>query len=230
MSLKFAGTLVEKLKRGENAELKHENPYLQEALKLEGILYTNEDLSTQFPTLFVHNELPLVLEIGCYMGKSVLEMAHGNPSVNFLGLDITYKRTVKAARKIKLQNLTNARVGICDALSFLNMIPDCSLDGVCVFFPDPWPKKRHEKNRLLREDFFQVLRLKLKTDGFFWLKTDHQEYFESACDISKVTGWTHGNDFQPALVKGGPYVTQFEGIFLERNEPTYSRVFCKTLP
>ncbi|MEN9808869.1 MAG: hypothetical protein RLZZ488_436 [Pseudomonadota bacterium] len=225
--MRQAGSLVERMKRGEAAPDKHFNPYLHEALEYQNILFTGSDWAEKSTQVFSEPHKPLLIEVGCYMGKNVLEFATHNPGWNVLGIDITYKRVVKTARKIRTLELNNAKIVINDARQALAAIPDHSLAGVCVFFPDPWPKKKQLKNRLLQAPFLDLLRQKLRpADGFFWFKTDSADYFECVQQTANELGW---NESQPDVLPNGleplPYTTVFEALFISKNLPIYRRVF-----
>jgi tRNA (guanine-N7-)-methyltransferase len=224
--MRQAGLLVERMKKGESAPEKHFNPYLHEAMEYSNILFTGAEWAEKNASVFAQTDKPLLVEIGCYMGKNVLEFATQNPEWNVLGIDITYKRVVKTARKIKNLGLGNAKILISDARMAFAKIPDASLSGVCVFFPDPWPKKKQLKNRLLQEPFLGLLAQKLRPDGFFWFKTDSQDYFANVRQSLEVTGWSESEpDALPKDLHPLPYTTVFEALFIGKNLPVYRRVF-----
>lgn len=232
--MRKVGTIIDNLRQGVKAPDRHKNPYLSEALELQEYLLTQKELSEKFPILFNDMKKPFVLEIGCYMGKNVVELATQNQDKNILGLDITYKRVVKAARKLKRLSADNAKIAICDGKSFFEQIvPDSALHGVCVFFPDPWPKDRHEKNRLLKKEFIELLFKKLTPNGFFWFKTDHKEYFLETEKVLFECGFVadDGESFeplqQPHTILGGPYETAFQKLFTSKSIPFYQRVYLK---
>lgn len=226
--MKQAGSLVERLKRGESIPDRHHNPYIAEAISLSHVLFTADELKEKGASVFADPTKPLVLEIGCYMGKTVLDLAQANPHVNVLGIDITYKRCVKAARKIHSLHLPNAAVGICEAQVLLPCLPDGALSCVAVFFPDPWPKKRHLKNRLVKADFFALLGSKLAPGGSFWFKTDSADYFQGVLEAAHESHWTVSEpDAQPPLLSAQPYVTVFESLFIGQELPIHRRVFSK---
>ena len=225
--MKKLGTIIDKLKQGEGAPTRHHNPYFQEALNLNGHLFTETELTQKKGALFEKNQ-PLVIEIGCYMGKNVQEFAKQNPQLNFMGLDITYKRAVKAAKKLQQDKLSNAKIALCQGELFLgNYIENQSVQGVCVFFPDPWPKERHEKNRLLKKEFLSLLKEKLTPDGFFWLKTDAKSYFDQTNEFLLELGFhlKDPQEIQPKILQGGPYETAFQKIFVSKNVPFYQGVY-----
>lgn len=223
--MKQVGNIVAQLKQGVPPALRHQNPYLKEAVELEGVVFTPAELAEKklqiFPT-----SAPVVLEIGCYMGKTVLELAAANPELNVIGLDITYKRSAKSGRKIARENLNNARIGICDGRYFVSVVPESSLEGTCVFFPDPWKKLKQRKNRLLTEEFLNALRAKTAPGGFFWFKTDDLQYFEEAVEHAKMSGWRVSEEgLVPNGVKGERYQTAFEKLFEQKGEPHYQIIF-----
>ena len=240
--MKHLGSLIDRMKQGLPSQLRHENPYLAEALELEGIILTGADFNigkatsaSENQNLFKKNicskyakpDQPLFLEIGCYLGRNVIEFAQANIGLNILGLEITYKRTVKSGRKIKALKLDNARIGICDARDFLQNIPDAELAATCVFFPDPWPKAKHEKNRIFTPEFFANLALKTKPAGWCWIKSDALEYFEHAKKCALENGWHLSDELLPTILEPRPYVTAFQALFQEKNVPTYACVFQK---
>ncbi|BBH54469.1 tRNA (guanosine(46)-N7)-methyltransferase TrmB [Fluviispira sanaruensis] len=232
--MRKVGTIIDNLRKGEKAPDRHENPYLKEALGLSDFLLTQNELHEKYASLFTDMTKPIVIEVGCYMGKTVLELVENNKDKNILGLDITYKRVVKAARKLKRNSSENGRIAICDGKSFLSeIVPDNSLLGICIFFPDPWPKDRHEKNRLLKSDFIKLLHAKLVPGGFFWFKTDHEPYFLETQKFVLSSGFTpdDANDSSPLAkprnIRGDSYETAFQKLFTAKGVPFYQRVFLK---
>jgi len=225
--MKQAGMLVERMKNGQAAPDKHFNPYLYEAMDYQGILLTASEWAERNRDVFKDTTKPLLIEAGCYMGKNVLEFAQNNPDWNVLGIDITYKRTVKAARKIKNLGLDNAKILISDAHLAISQLPAGSLSGLCVFFPDPWPKKKQRKNRLVQEPFLRLLADKLEPQkGFFWFKTDSLDYFECVQDLGRTLHWGESApDVVPSGLEPLPYTTVFEALFIGKNLPIYRRVF-----
>ena len=224
--MRQAGLLVERMKNGESAPDKHFNPYLHEAMDYGHILFTGSEWAEKKSSVFQQEKNPLLVEIGCYMGKNVLEFATQNPDWNILGIDITYKRVVKTARKINNLQLHNAKILISDARIAIAEAPDESLAGVCVFFPDPWPKKKQLKNRLLQEPFLDLLAKKLRPDGFFWFKTDSENYFSDVRLTLENKGWSESEpDALPKPLRPLPYTTVFEALFIGKNLPIYRRVF-----
>jgi tRNA (guanine-N7-)-methyltransferase len=203
------------------------NPYMFEAVKLYGLLYTVPELEREFPDIFENPELPLVLEVGCYMGHTVIELAEHNPGINVLGLDIKYKRVVKSVRKIKRTRLTNAKIALCNIMELLPILPEHSVYGMFIFFPDPWIKDRHEKHRYLKKNFFYLACSRLAEEGFIWLKTDQQKYFDEITSTAQQYNFSV-LDRLPAMIAQREYRTLFENTFTEKNTPFYQVILSRT--
>lgn len=202
------------------------NPYMFEAVKLQGLLYTIPELKREFPDIFENPGLPLVLEVGCYMGHTVIELAEHNPGINVLGLDIKYKRVVKSVRKIKRAQLTNAKIALCDVMELLPILPEHSVYGMFIFFPDPWIKDRHEKHRYLKEQFFNLACSRLAEGGFIWLKTDQKKYFDEITTTAQQYNFTV-LDRLPGKIAQREYRTLFENTFTEKNIPYYQVILSR---
>lgn len=136
------------------------------------------DLKTLFPLGNV------TLEIGFGMGASLAEMARLNPSINFLGVEVHQPGIGALLATLQEQNSLNVRVISADVIDVLNnVIPDSFLDRILIFFPDPWPKKRHHKRRLIQVSFIQLVKTKLKTGGLLHMATDWENYAEHMMSI-----------------------------------------------
>jgi tRNA (guanine-N7-)-methyltransferase len=132
-----------------------------------------------FPALF-GNPHPVVLEIGFGMGETTATIAAARPDVNFLGVEMHWPGVGALLRRIDALRLANVRVLRRDAVEVVHgMIAPASLGGVHVYFPDPWPKKRHHKRRLLQPSFVQALAQRLASGGYVHVATDWQPYAEA---------------------------------------------------
>lgn len=119
------------------------------------------------------------LEIGFGSGYSLLEMAKFHPNENFIGIETHLPGIGSLLQGIQAAELKNIRIYYADAVEVLaQCIPDNSLDVVQIFFPDPWPKRKHHKRRLIQEKFIKLLVTKLKINGMIHLATDWQHYAE----------------------------------------------------
>jgi len=124
---------------------------------------------------------PRVLDIGFGMGETTAAMAAAQPEVDFLAIDVHAPGVGSLLRRIDESALTNVRVMKHDAVEVVaSMIPRGSLSGVHVFFPDPWPKKRHHKRRLLAPPFVHELAQKLGPGGYLHVATDWEDYAQEA--------------------------------------------------
>ena len=122
-------------------------------------------------------EKPLILEIGFGMGDSLAQMAQEHPDWNYLGVEVHRPgvgHILLLTEKLKLNNLKIIHADVMDVLE--NLPEDILLQGVQIFFPDPWPKKRHHKRRLVQAAFIEKLILKIKPGGFIHLATDWEDY------------------------------------------------------
>ena len=120
---------------------------------------------------------PRVLEIGFGMGETTAAVALARPADDFLGVEVHAPGVGSLLKRVAELGLTNVRVIRHDVVEVVAaMIPPASLAGVHVFFPDPWPKKRHHKRRLLTPEFVHELALRLAADGCLHVATDWEEY------------------------------------------------------
>ncbi len=129
-----------------------------------------------FPVLF-GGRTRIVLEIGFGMGEGTGELAKAFPDTGFLGVEVYTPGICRLLGKIVHGGIDNIRIIQSDAVPVVQrMIPSASLSGIHLFFPDPWPKKRHHKRRLLTEDFLTVLAERLCDGGYLCFATDWEDY------------------------------------------------------
>ena len=122
---------------------------------------------------------PRILEIGFGMGEGLAEIAAAHPENDYLGVEVHTPGVGALLKQIGERGLTNVRVIQHDAVEVLTgMLAPDSLDGVHVFFPDPWHKKRHHKRRLIQPALVQLLASRIRPCGYIHLATDWQEYAE----------------------------------------------------
>ena len=122
---------------------------------------------------------PRTLEIGFGNGRSLADMAEHAPELDFIGIEVHRPGVGRLLIELETRALTNVRVFCADALDVLGgCLPDASLDRVLLFFPDPWPKKRHHKRRILQPPFIELVASKLKPGGTFHMATDWENYAE----------------------------------------------------
>jgi tRNA (guanine-N7-)-methyltransferase len=124
-------------------------------------------------------QAPLVLEIGFGMGETTAAIAQQHPEIDFLGVEVFVAGIGALARRAHDAGLTNLRIVAHDAVEVVrNMIAPTSLHGVHIFFPDPWPKARHHKRRLIAQPFVGALTERLRPGGYLHCATDWENYAE----------------------------------------------------
>jgi tRNA (guanine-N7-)-methyltransferase len=123
------------------------------------------------------NSAGVTLEIGFGSGFATAEIAQANPEKNYLGVEVHRPGIGKLLWEIEKRSLENIRIIEYDAAAVTEkMIPANSLDAVHIFFPDPWPKKRHHKRRLIQSPFTDSLACRLKPGGYLYMVTDWEDY------------------------------------------------------
>ncbi|WP_246100651.1 tRNA (guanosine(46)-N7)-methyltransferase TrmB [Tepidimonas alkaliphilus] len=127
---------------------------------------------------------PLILEIGFGMGEATAQIARSRPDEDFLGCEVHEPGVGALLKRIGELALTNVRIVQHDAVEVLqHMIAPQQLDGVHIFFPDPWHKKRHHKRRLIQPPFVALLTSRLKPGGYVHCATDWQPYAEQMLEV-----------------------------------------------
>lgn len=199
------------------------NPYLSRLQELKSepsspILYGEElsQMSGKWASYFENhgaNIRGLIVEIGCHMGHILVEMATSKPDFGFVGMDITLKRAVSTTEKISKNKLTNAVCVFANASGLDRLFANEELDGTVIFFPDPWPKRKHAKNRLVTTNFCEQLKSKTKPGGFVWLKTDQMSYFEQAEMAFQSAGFL-AHPSPPSIFERVTLETPFQKLFV----------------
>jgi len=142
---------------------------------------------------------PRVLEIGIGNGDTLVELATAMPGTDFIGAEVHPPGIGHCLLAVETRGLTNVRVVAHDAVELLeHMIPPATLDEVLLFFPDPWPKKRHHKRRILQPDFAALVASRLKPGGRFRLATDWEPYAAWMLEVLSASP-----DFTNAAPGGG---------------------------
>jgi tRNA (guanine-N7-)-methyltransferase len=137
------------------------------------------DLAEHFP-----KPQPLEVELGCGDASFLVEYARRNPGRNFIGVERLLGRISKLDRKGRRAGVTNLRGVRIESSYFLQyLLPQNSICALHIYFPDPWPKKRHHKNRLVNENFPALARAALVPGGKIYLRTDDADYFAQMRDV-----------------------------------------------
>ena len=169
---------------------------------------------------------PLELELGSGDGSFTLQYALAHPARNIVALERLLGRITKLDRKGHRAGLKNLRLLRAEAAYVLEyLLPPGTLDAIHVYFPDPWPKKRHHKNRLISEPLPSLAKRLLKTEGVVYLRTDNVEYFEQMLEVfDGAAGFERAETPEPLKA----LATDFEQEFNEQGIPTNHANYRKT--
>jgi tRNA (guanine-N7-)-methyltransferase len=174
------------------------------------------------------NENPVTVEIGFGMGAATAVIAQENPEKNYLGIEVYRPGIGRLLWEIENRGLTNIRIVEYDAVDVLGkMIGAASLGALHIFFPDPWPKKRHHKRRLIVRPFTGLLAEKLRPGGYLYMVTDWAGYGDWALAELSATaglvnpygGFAPPQDWRPR--------TKFEQKGIEKNHQVRELFFVK---
>ena len=154
---------------------------------------------------------PTILEIGFGMGETTAAIAQAHPGTDYLGVEVHSPGVGSLLKQIDEHRLTNLRIVQHDAVEVVeHMLAPDSLDAVHIFFPDPWPKKRHHKRRLIQRSFVALLASRLKVGGVLHLATDWHEYAEQMLEVLLQEALLENTAEGFALDRGCRRPTKFE--------------------
>lgn len=169
-----------------------------------------------------------ILEIGFGMGETTARIAQTLPECDFLAAEVHTPGVGALLKLIEESALTNIRVIQHDVVEVLqNMLPDASLDGVHIFFPDPWHKKRHHKRRLIQADFVQLICSKLKSGGYLHVATDWQEYAEWVLEVLSAEVQLQNTAEDYATKPSYRPLTKFENRGIKLGHGVWDLVFVR---
>lgn len=169
---------------------------------------------------------PHVIEIGCGMGETTAEIAQARPEIDFVAVEVHAPGIGSLLRHVDTLALRNVRVIQHDAVDVVaSMIAPRALAGIHIFFPDPWPKKRHHKRRLLKPAFMHELAQRLAADGYLHVATDWEDYAREIMATSvaepllenTVPGFAPRPDYRP--------LTKFEARGLKLGHSVWDMIF-----
>ncbi len=205
------------------------NPYHDKLSGFSDFVYRDHEAEEQkgkWNAEVFKKEAPLFLEIGSGYGHFMLSYCENNPEVNFVGLDYRFKRSFELAKKLDKHPTKNFRYLRAKGERIEFMFNKNELDRIFYFFPDPWPKARHNKKRLFQAPFLESAYEVLKPGGKIYIKTDHDDYaqwMEEVMDTSPLfevelkTKDLHSDHGEHFLAK---YITKFEKIFMKKGVTT----------
>ncbi|MGR8933042.1 MAG: tRNA (guanosine(46)-N7)-methyltransferase TrmB [Gammaproteobacteria bacterium] len=174
-------------------------------------------------------QAPQIVEIGFGNGESLAEMAAANPDYDYIGIEVHRPGVGQLLLRLERQGLTNVRVYCHDALEvFGSRIADNSLTAVHLFFPDPWPKKKHHKRRIVQAGFIDLVTRKLIPGGYFHAATDWEDYaqamrtvLDAAPKLQRLAG--EGFSSRPAYRP----LTKFEKRGMRLGHGVWDLIYCK---
>jgi tRNA (guanine-N7-)-methyltransferase len=194
---------------------------LDELFPRFGIAFSHSLLK---PTEIFQRTAPIVLEIGSGMGETTAEIAQQNPAIDFIAIEVHGPGVGSLLKRIDALGLANLRVIRHDAVPVLErMIADGLLAGIHLFFPDPWPKKRHHKRRLVQPQFAALAARKLAPGGYLHAATDWPEY---AAQMEDVLSSSPLLEKAPQVTKTRPR-TKFERRGIGLGHPVRDLLFLR---
>jgi tRNA (guanine-N7-)-methyltransferase len=148
---------------------------IQDNFQKHAINFENKIIN--FGDIFKNKNSDLILEIGFGMGTSTAEIAKSNLNKNYVAIEVHSPGVGNLLKLIQEGDIPNLKIIQHDAVEVLNlMIKNDSLDGIHIFFPDPWPKKRHHKRRLIQSNLLKLIAQKIKKTGYLHIATDWEDY------------------------------------------------------
>ena len=190
--------------------------------KVHGIEFKQEQINS--PAIFPASQ-KVIMEIGFGMGEATAIIAKNHPNNGYIAVDVHPPGIGKLLARIVENDLTNLKVIEEDVHVVLqHMIADESLDGIHLFFPDPWPKKKHNKRRIVNEGFLALIHPKIKKGGFIHIATDWVPYAVSIQEVfAGSTLFTGGVIDKPEWRP----VTRFEGQGIDKDHAVNDMFYLK---
>ncbi|MBU9889237.1 MAG: tRNA (guanosine(46)-N7)-methyltransferase TrmB [Candidatus Omnitrophica bacterium] len=170
------------------------------------------------------NSNPVELEIGCGKGKFLLERALADPATNFIGIDRVVKWMRRRKDRVEREGTPNIRFLRAEARAFLTgAVPPESLSMIHLYFPDPWPKRRHRDRRVLTEDFLRLMQSRLMSRGKLEIATDHPDYYDSMKKtVAAAPGlWDNARETRNERIVGRTQKTNYELKFEAEGKPLF---------
>ena len=220
----------------ESFQYRHNNPYHMKLQDYHSFVLRDretEQFAGHWGREVFGNNHPVVVEVGSGYGHFMLQYCRKNPAVNFVGLDYRFKRSFQLAKKIHRHGLSNVRYLRARGERLHFIFGPEEVSQVFFFFPDPWPKQKQQKKRLLQPAFLNSVHRVLQPQGRFFIKTDHSEYAEamashfqrdSRWEVELATDHLH-RDYPEHFLSA--HLTKFEKIFLAQGVPIKAFVLRK---
>ena len=190
--------------------------------KVYGIEFTQQEINLS--EIFPKSE-KVIMEIGFGMGEATAIIAKNHPNNGYIAVDVHPPGIGKLLARIVENDLTNLKVIEEDVHVVLqHMIADESLDGIHLFFPDPWPKKKHNKRRIVNEGFLALIHPKIKKCGFIHVATDWVPYAESIQQVFAASSLFTGGVIEKPEWRP---VTRFEGQGIDKDHAVNDMMYVK---
>ena len=164
------------------------------------------------------------LEIGTGNGTHFAQLTEAHPERCFVGLELKYKTLVQSIRRSLRRGCQNGRMARIKAEKITELFESEEINNVYIHFPDPWPKKRHHKNRLIQKTFLKDLYGVMRPGAWVEFKTDDYGYFKWAMTYFSSSDFTikyFTEDLHQSHRKDKNFVTHFESLFLKKGQPIY---------
>ncbi|MGY8826376.1 MAG: tRNA (guanosine(46)-N7)-methyltransferase TrmB [Candidatus Latescibacterota bacterium] len=166
------------------------------------------------------NEKPIEIEIGIGKGRFLVDAADRRPDANFVGVEWAMKYLRMAHARSVRSGLDNMRFVRADAREFVEFfVPSATVQAYHIYFPDPWPKKRHHKRRLFNDGFLREIERTLASGGRLWLATDFADYYEAMLDVLDRSEILHEIEVDWEGAR-----TNYEEKYLAAGKPIFRRV------
>ncbi len=209
----------------EDFKYKHENPYHDRLEAFSDFVLRDHEAEAfkgKWNSEVFKRDGSLFLEIGTGAGHFMMDYCADHPQINFVGLDYRFKRSFALAKKLADVENKNFRYLRAKGERTEFMFEENELDGIFYFFPDPWPKTKHNKKRLIQEPFLKSAYKTLKPGGIFYIKTDHDDYALwmereiKKCGLFDILLESRDLRVEHPEHLLARYTTGFEKIFLEQ--------------
>lgn len=209
----------------EDFKYTHNNPYHDRLEVYDSFVLRDQEAESnvgKWDENQFKNHKPIEVEIGTGYGEFMIEYCQNNPDINFIGLDHRFKRSYGLAHKLNKIENKNFRYLRARGERLEFMFGESEIQSLFYFFPDPWPKKRHNKKRLFQKNFLDACHKVLKPGGTLFVKTDHDGYYdwmlehlqeEKRFEVLLQSRDTRGEFPEHFL---SVYTTKFEKIFLSQ--------------
>lgn len=209
----------------EDFKYKHNNPYHDKLGEFGKFVLRDdegESYKGQWSKKLFNNDKELLVEIGTGYGHFMIDYTQKHPEQNFIGMDHRFKRSFTLAKKLEKLEHQNFKYLRARGERLGHLFGEDEISKLFYFFPDPWPKKRHNKKRLFQKSFLDIAHKTLRHEGEFLVKTDHDGYFEWMLEElegesrfkKQMVTFDLRKEYPEHFLAG--FKTKFEKIFLEK--------------